>query len=136
MDILAYTSVEFNFLETLAKTFISPARQNHFIQEYIFNNAPVSRIAIALGTNPAFRGSYTKNHFRYHQFDLSQNRLLRGGQLIVHFDAADKCCLYVTTMEAMSFQDYIPSIPIEKFKDCYVRVFDLYSMQDTTEKCQ
>ena len=33
MDILAYAPVEFNYLETLAKTFIIPARQNQFIQE-------------------------------------------------------------------------------------------------------
>ena len=32
MDILAYAPVEFNYLETIAKTFIIPARQNQFIQ--------------------------------------------------------------------------------------------------------
>ena len=37
MDMLAYTPVEFNYLETLAKTFIIPARQNQFVQENIFN---------------------------------------------------------------------------------------------------
>ena len=63
MDMLAYTSVEFNYLETLAKTFIIPARQNQFIQENIFNNAPVRRIAIAKNTNSAFTGFYTKNPF-------------------------------------------------------------------------
>ena len=31
MDMLAYTPVEFNYLETLAKTFIIPSRQNQFI---------------------------------------------------------------------------------------------------------
>ena len=31
MDMLAYTPVEFNYLETLAKTFNIPARQNQFI---------------------------------------------------------------------------------------------------------
>ena len=36
MDMLAYTPVEYNYLETLAKTFIIPARQNQFIQENIF----------------------------------------------------------------------------------------------------
>ena len=54
MDMLAYTPVEFNYLETLAKTFIIPARQNQFIQENIFNNAPVRRIAIAMNKNSAF----------------------------------------------------------------------------------
>ena len=35
----------------------------------------------------------------------------------------------------MNFQDDIPSIPIDDFKDHYVLVFDLTSMQDATEKC-
>ena len=48
MDMLAYTPVELNYLETLAKTFIIPARQNQFIQENVFNNAPVRRNAITM----------------------------------------------------------------------------------------
>ena len=93
MDMLAYTPVEFNYLETLAKTFIIPARQNQFFQENIFNNAPVRRIAIAMNTNSAFTGSYTENRFWYQQFDLRQIRIIRGGQPIVDFDAADNCRL-------------------------------------------
>ena len=91
MDMLAYTPVEFNFLETLAKTFIVPARRNQFIREQIFNNVPVLRIAIAMNTNSAFTGSFTKNPFWYQQFELRQIRILRGGQAIVDFDAADNC---------------------------------------------
>ena len=135
IDMLAYTPVEFNYLETLVKTFIIPARQNQFIQEDIFNNAPVRRSAIAMNTNSAFTGSYTENPFWYQQFDLRQIRILRGGQPIVDFVAADNCRLYFTTMKAMNFQEYIPSIPIDNFKDYYVLVFDLTSMQDTTENC-
>ena len=56
MDMLAYAPVEYNCLDTLAKTFIIPARQNQFIQENIFNNAPIRRIAIAMNTNSAFTG--------------------------------------------------------------------------------
>ena len=117
MDMLAYNPVEFNYLETLAETFIIPARQNQLIQEKIFNNAPVRRIAIVMNTNSAFTGSYTENPFRYQRFELIQIRKLRGGQPIVDFDAADNCRLYVTTMKAMNFQDDIPSIPIGTFKD-------------------
>ena len=47
-DMLAYTPVEFNYLETFPKTFINPARQNQFIQQNIFNNAPVRQIATAI----------------------------------------------------------------------------------------
>ena len=71
-DMLAYTPVEFNYLETLAKTFIFLARQNQFIQENIFNNAPIRRIAIAMNTNSVFTGSHTENSFWNQQFDLRQ----------------------------------------------------------------
>ena len=36
-------------------------------------------------------------------------------------------------MKAMNFQDDIPSIPYFDFKDHYLLVFDLASMQDDTE---
>ena len=87
-----------------------------------------------MNTNSAFTGSFTENPFWYQQFDLSQIRILRWGQTIADFDTADNCRLYVTTMKAMNFQDDIPSIPIDDFKDHYVLVFDLTSMQDATEK--
>ena len=38
-------------------------------------------------------------------------------------------------MKAMNFQDDIPSIPVDNFKDPYVLVFDLTSMQGATEHC-
>ena len=135
MDILAFAPVEYNYLETLAKTFIIPARQNQFIQENIFNNAPIRRVAIAMNTNSAFTGSFTENPFCCQPIDLRQIRILRGGQPIVDFDTADNCRLCLTTMKAMNFQEYIPSIPIDGFKDHYVLVFDLTSMQDATENC-
>ena len=78
---------------------------------------------------------FTKNPIWYQQFDLRQIRILGGGQPIVDFDAADNCRLYVTRMKAMNFQDDILSIPIDNFKDHYVLVFDLTSMQDATESC-
>ena len=79
MDMLAYAPVEYNYLETLAKAFIIPARQNQFNQKNIFNNAPIRRIAIAMNTNSAFTGSFAENPFCYQQFDLRQIRILRGG---------------------------------------------------------
>ena len=36
MDMLAYNPVEFNYLETQAKTFIIPPKQNEFIQKKTF----------------------------------------------------------------------------------------------------
>ena len=119
MDMFAYAPVEYSYLETLAKTVIIPARQNEFIQENIFENAPIRLVAVALNTNSEFTGSSTQNPFWYLQFDLRKFRILRGGQPTVDFDTADNCCLYVTTMKAMNFQDDITSIPIDDFKDHY-----------------
>ena len=91
----------------------------------ILNKTPVRRIAIAMNTSSAFTGSYIENPFWYQQFDLRQTRILRGGQPIVDFDAADNCRLYVMEMKAMNFQDDMPSIPIDNSKDHYVLVFHL-----------
>ena len=91
MDMLACAPVEYNYLETLGKIFIIPVRHNQFIQENIFNDASIRRIAIAMNTNSAFTGSFTENPFWYQQFDLRQIRILRGGQPIVDFDTADNC---------------------------------------------
>ena len=38
-------------------------------------------------------------------------------------------------MKAMNFQDNITSVPIDNFKDHYVPVFDLTSMQVDAENC-
>ena len=132
---LVYGPVEYNYMETLAKTFIIPARQNQFIQENIFHNAPIRRIAISINSKSAFTGSCAENPFWYQQFNLRDIRILRGGQPTVHHDTTDNCRWYVTTKKAMNFQDDFPSIPNDKFRDHYVLVFDLTSMKDATEQC-
>ena len=133
MGMLAYAPVEYNYLEPLAKTFIIPARQDQFIQENIFDNADIRRVAIAMNTKSAFTGSFTEKPFWYQQLDLRQFRRLRGGQPIEDFETADNCRPYVTTMKAMNFHDDIPSIPIDYFKGHYVLVYDLTSIQDSTQ---
>ena len=59
MEILANASVGIKYLDTLAKTFTTTAKQNQMIQENIFKNAPVGRIAIAMDAISAFTGLYT-----------------------------------------------------------------------------
>ena len=51
------------------------------------------------------------------------------------FDAPGNCCLYDTTMEAVDFQDDIPSIAINYSNNHYVLVFVLTSMRDANKKC-
>ena len=135
MHMLAYIPVEFNYLETLPKTFIIPARQDKCVRENIFNKAPVRQLAIAMNTKSAFTGSYTKKSLWYQEIDFRQTRVLWGGQPNEDFDAANYCPLHFTTMKAMNFQDDIPSIPTDNFKDQYVLVFDLTSTQVAPENC-
>ena len=78
-------------METLAKTYIVPARQNQMIQEKVFNNTPIRRGAIAMNSNSAFTGFFAENVFCYQQFNLRDIRILRGRQPIVHNDTSDNC---------------------------------------------
>ena len=94
MSQLAYAPVEYKYMETLAETYIIPARQNQFIQQNIINNAPTRRIAIAINSTSAFTGPFAENPFWYQQFNLRDIRRLRGGQPNVHHDTTDNCHLY------------------------------------------
>ena len=96
------------------------------------SNASVRRIVIAMNTNLPFTGSYSKNPFRDQHFDIRQNRNLKGNQQTANFDAAEKCCRYVTSRKTLSFLDDIHSFPIDEFKNHYVVVFDLTSMHFAT----
>ena len=69
LDKLPNAPEEYNFMDTLAKTFIIPAQQNQFVYENIFDNAPIRRIAIAMNTYSAVTGFFTENPFLYQQFD-------------------------------------------------------------------
>ena len=51
---------EYNYMETIASTFIIPSCQNQFTQESVFNNAPIRKIAVALNTNSTVVGFLRK----------------------------------------------------------------------------
>ena len=52
-------------------------------------------------------------------FNNSTSDQIKNSEVVrdVDFDAADNYCLYVTTMKPMNFQDGIPSIPNDNFKE-------------------
>ena len=93
---------QYNYMETIARTFIVPSRQNQFIQENKFNNAPKRKIAVAMNTNLAVAGSFLENHFSYQLFLLRELIVVRGGRAIVSLDTTSPCHPYVTTMKAYS----------------------------------
>ena len=119
-------------METWAKTYIIPARQDQILQKKIFNNAPIRRMAIAMNSNSDFTGSFTERLFWHQHFSLRDFKILRGGQPIVHYDTT-YCRLYVTTKKPMNFQFDSPSNQVDNFKNHYVLAFDLTSMQDAAE---
>ena len=63
MDKFTYIPVEYNYLETLAETFIILPDENSLFKKNNFLNAPDHRFAFALNKNSAFTGSYTENPF-------------------------------------------------------------------------
>ena len=124
----------YNYIETIARTFIIPSRQNQFIQENVFSNAPMfSIIVVAMNTNSAVAGSCHENPFNYQQFHLRELRIIRGGRAYISLDSTSPCRPYVTTMKAMQFNEGFPALPMEDFQNHYILVFDLTSLQDASE---
>ena len=74
---LEWEPAEYNYMETIARTFIIPSRQNQFISEIVFNDARIRKIAVAMNTNSAVTGSFHENLFNYRQFFLRELRILR-----------------------------------------------------------
>ena len=118
---------------TIARTFIIPSRQNQFIQENVFNDAPIRRIAEAMNTNSAAAGSFREIFFNYEQFHLRELRIIRGGRAIISLDTTSPCRPYVTTMKALQFNEDFPALLMEDFQNHYIVVFDLTSLQDAAE---
>ena len=123
----------YNFMETIARTFIIPSGRNQFIQENVFNNAPIRRVAIAMNTNSAFTGRFQENPFHYQKLGLRELRIVRGGRAIVSLDTTNDCRAYVTTMKAINFNEEIPALMNHQFQNHYILVFDLNSLQDAGE---
>ena len=121
-------------METIARTFNIPSRQNQLIQENIFNYAPIRRVGNAMNRNSADAGSFHENPFNYQQFHLRELRVNRGGRAIVSLDTTSPCRPYVTTMKAMQFNEDFPALPMEDFQNHYILVFDLTSLQDAAEQ--
>ena len=124
---------QYNYMETIARTFIIPSRQNQCIQENVSNNAPIRRVAVAMNTTSAVAGSFYENPFNYHQFHLRELIIIRSGRAIISLDTTSPCRPYVTTMKAMQFNEDFPALPMEDFRNHYILVFDLTSLQESAE---
>ena len=61
---------------TVTRTFIIPSGQNQYIQENVFNNAPIRQVAVAMNSNSAFNGNFQENSFHYRMFGLRELRIV------------------------------------------------------------
>ena len=95
-------------MEIIARTFIIPSPQNQFIQENVFNNAPIRRIAVAMNTNSAVAGSFHKSPFNYHKFQLRELRIITTKS---EYDSDEEPQTYLT---------YINNLLHSVFSNCEV----------------
>ena len=124
----------YNYMETIARTFINPFRQNQFLHENVFNTAPIRRIAFAMNTNSNVAESFRKHFFNYQQFHSRELRLFQAGSAIVSLGTTSPCRSYVTKMKAMQFNNFCPALPMKDFQIHYNPSFDLTSLQDAAEQ--
>ena len=86
-------------------------------------------------TSSRFKGSHSENSFWYQRFELKQVRILENGQPFEDFDANDIFHEIIATVKAVKYEDDIPSVFIDNFKNHYVLVLDLTSKQGVTQDC-
>ena len=122
-------------METIARTFMILSRRNQFIQEKVFNNAPIRKIALAMKTKSVVAGSFPENLFNCQQFHLRELGIIRGGRVFISLDTISPCRPYLTTVKAKFNKDFSAQI-LEDFRNHYFLVFDLTSLQDAAEQLQ
>ena len=121
------------YTETIARTSIISSRQNQFMQEKIFSNAPIRRITVAMNTNSAVAGSFHEKFFFFQQFHIRELRVIQGRRAIVSLDANSPCRPYFTTLTAKQINEDFPALPMGDFQNDYLLVFDLTSLHDADE---
>ena len=76
----------YTYMETIARTFIIPSHQNQFIQEIVFNNAPIRKTFVAHTINLAVANSFHENHFNDQQFNLRELKIIWDGRAFISLD--------------------------------------------------
>ena len=60
---------------------------------------------------------FQESHFHYQKFGLRGLRIVRGGRAIVLVDTTNDCGVYESTMKAMIFNENIPALPNNLFRN-------------------
>ena len=92
-------------MQTFSRNFFLPSGQNQFIQQNVFKNATIRRIAIAMNKISVFKEKFQENPFLYQEFGLRELRIVGRDRTIVSVDTTNNCRAYVTIMKAVNFKE-------------------------------
>ena len=125
---LSKKAAQYDFRETLPKSFLIASGTSVYCRDDIFNRAPISRLVVAMVPESSFTGSYTTNPFHFSKHDLGSVRITREGAAVgctplsvEHSDIR----AYFCTMEALGFEHDGNGITIDNFNAHYCLVFKL-----------
>ena len=133
MDNLAYTPLEFNYMETLANTFIDPAIHTNSLKKIFSTKLPLVELSLQWiqtlrlqdRTLKIFSG--INNLIAKKYSEVVRQLLILMLPIIFAF--------MLRQWKQWTFKMISPHFEFDIFTEHYVLVFDLTSMQDATEKC-
>ena len=130
---LLRTPAIYRYNEVITKTFLATTGQQSWTHEDIFTKEPI-RLIIALCAGDAFIGTNTVNPFNYRKFGLREITVFRNGFATAGtpMSTIDNKRLYYNSMSALAYVENGHGIPLSKFSNHFIMVFDLTSTQEAT----
>ena len=111
-------NLEVNLLNTITWTLQREPFSFHLVKtslkENVFNNAPISRIAVAMITNSVVAGSFQENSSNYQQFILRELRIIRDGRFLSYFYGISLKSLFFLVFDLTLLEDAAEQNLVEK----------------------
>jgi hypothetical protein len=122
--------VQYEYIESIPKSFMVQKDSKTFMQSNIFNNLPIRRITFAITENSKVSGVLDHTPFDFQKFDLAKIEIQRPGIPLIQIDTTDDNEAYYTTLKALKWGHGGPDITREDYPRHYIFSFDLTTMQD------
>ena len=131
---LLKTPAIYRYNEVINKTFLATTGQQSWKYEDIFTREPIRRVIVVLCVGTAFIGTNTANPFHYQKFGLREITIYRNGFATAGtaMTTNDNKRLYYNTMSALAYVGNGHGIPLSKFANHYIMVFDLTSTHEAS----
>ena len=125
----------YKYTEMVSRSLLIGNGVRTFVDDKVFQNEPIRRMAVVMNTNAAFNDSNRYNPYHYQKFNLTEITVLVNGTPAVGtpLDTVDNKRAYISTLDALA---YGPSeshgIPLDEYENHYVLVFDFTSTQEAS----